>query len=137
MPARTIEARHPAQINIGRAPQPCHHGPCPWIPWRGAEITIYVWCAIGAVAGWLAGVMMASKGIVQRLEEVSVGIFGAVVGAEITKAVFLGGSPDTGVGAVGIATAVAGAVLFLALLKMMRGAVGPLRAGKSPSARRR
>ena len=81
--------------------------------------------------------MMASKGIVQRLEEVSVGIFGAVVGAEITKAVFLGGSPDTGVGAVGIATVVGGAVLFLALLKMMRGAVGPLRAGKSPSARRR
>ena len=106
-------------------------------PWRGADITIYVWCAIGAVAGWLAGVMMASKGVVQRLEEVAVGIFGAVVGAEITKALFLGGTPETGVGAVGVVTAIGGAVLFLSLLKVMRGAVGPLRAGKSPAARRR
>jgi len=109
----------------------------PWLPRRGAEITVYVWCAIGAVVGWLFGVATAVPGKVLRLEEVAVGMFGAVIGAEVLQNVFTRGVPATGVTPVGLAAAVGGAVLLLAVLKVMRKAVGPLRPGKAPSARRR
>ena len=78
---------------------------------------------------------MTSTGKVVRVEEVLVGMFGAVVGAEVMRT--MSGTPDSGVTLLGVAAAVGGAVLLLALLKAMRGAVGPLRSGKSPSARRR
>ena len=109
----------------------------PWLPRRGAEITVYVWCAIGAVVGWLFGVATAVPGKVLRLEEVAVGMFGAVIGAEVLPNLFASGAPPSGISPVGIVAALVGAVLLLALLKVMRKAVGPLRAGKAPSARRR
>ena len=80
---------------------------------------------------------MASTGKVQRLEEVLVGVFGAVIGAEVVKAVLLGPNAGAGVSAGGLGAAVAGAVLLLVLLRLMRGAVGPLRSGRSPGANRR
>src|SRR6478609_7036211 len=97
----------------------------PWLPRRGAEITVYVWCAIGAVVGWLFGIVMAVPGKVQKLEEVAVGMFGAVIGAEVLQNVFTSGAPATGVTPVGLFAAVGGAVLLLAVLKVMRKAVGP------------
>ena len=48
----------------------CHHGP-PWFPWRGAEINFYIWCAVGAVVGGMAGLFIGSKTRVTRIEEVS------------------------------------------------------------------
>jgi len=109
----------------------------PWLPRQGAEITVYLWCAIGAVVGWLGGVVMATTGKVQRLEEVAVGMFGAVIGAEVLPNVFASAVPASGISPVGIVAALVGAVLLLALLKVMRKAVGPLRSGKSAAARRR
>jgi uncharacterized membrane protein YeaQ/YmgE (transglycosylase-associated protein family) len=109
----------------------------PWLPRRGAEITVYVWCAIGAVVGWLFGVVTPVPGKVLRLEEVAVGMFGAVIGAEVLQNVFTSGPAATGITPVGLFAAVVGAVLLLAVLKVMRKAVGPMRSGKSPSARRR
>ena len=109
----------------------------PRLPRRGAEITVYVWCAIGAVIGWLAGAMMATTGKIQRLEELGVGMFGAVIGAEVLQSLFTSGTAAAGVTPVDIVAAAGGAVLLMAMLKMMRKAVGPLRSGKSPAARRR
>ena len=87
--------------------------------------------------GWLAGFLMVSTGKVQRLEEVAVGAFGAVIGAESVAALFQGDKPVPGITGMGIAGAFGGAVVLLALLRMMRGAVGPMRSRKSPAARRR
>lgn len=109
----------------------------PRLPRRGAVIAVYVWCAIGAVVGWLAGIVMASTGKVQRLEEVGVGMFGAVIGAEVLQNMFARGLPEGSISPVGLVAAVGGAVLLMALLKGMRKVVGPLRSGKSPAARRR
>lgn len=108
-------------------------------PWRGAAITFsfFIWCAIGALAGWLFGMMMQSRGRIQRVEEVLVGVFGSFIGAESTAAMLAQAEPATGVPPAGIAGAVIGATVLLALLRIMRGAVGPLRNSKSPAARRR
>jgi uncharacterized membrane protein YeaQ/YmgE (transglycosylase-associated protein family) len=108
-------------------------------PWQGASITFsfFIWCAVGALAGWLFGAVTASKGKIQRLEEVLVGVFGSFIGAESTAAML--GQPETATGfnPAALAGAVVGAIVILVLLRVMRGAVGPLRNSKSPSARRR
>jgi uncharacterized membrane protein YeaQ/YmgE (transglycosylase-associated protein family) len=115
----------------------CHHGP-PWgLPWQGAEIEIYLWGAIGAVAGWLAGTVMGSRGKVQRLEEVLVGIFGASIGAPVLGDMLQAGKPVPGFTAGALAGAIVGAIALLLLLRVMRGAVGPMRVRKSPTDRRR
>jgi len=89
------------------------------------------------VAGWLACAMSSSSGKVLLLEGAAVGAFGAVIGAELLAAFFQGDKPAPGVTIGGVLAAVAGAVLMLTLLKLMRGVVGPMRTRKSPAARRR
>ncbi len=81
--------------------------------------------------------MLDSKGKVQRVEEMLVGVFGAFIGGEFVVDLFRGGQsvPGVSIGAIGMA--LAGAIVMLALLKMMRGVVGPMRNSKSPTARRR
>jgi uncharacterized membrane protein YeaQ/YmgE (transglycosylase-associated protein family) len=108
-------------------------------PWRGAAITFsfFIWCAIGALAGWLFGTMMQSRGRIQRVEEVLVGVFGSFIGAESTAAMLAQPESATGVPPAGIAGAVIGAAVLLVLLRILRGAVGPLRNSKSAAARRR
>jgi uncharacterized membrane protein YeaQ/YmgE (transglycosylase-associated protein family) len=89
------------------------------------------------VLGWLAGALMGSTGKVQRLEEVLVGVFGAFIGGEFVVDAFRGAAPAApGFSVAALGMGVLGAVVMLTLLKMMRGAVGPLRARKSPTARR-
>ena len=80
---------------------------------------------------------MGSKGKVQRLEEVLVGVFGAFIGGEFVVDLFRSGAPaTTGFSVAALGMGILGAVVMLTLLKMMRGAVGPLRSGKSRTARR-
>jgi uncharacterized membrane protein YeaQ/YmgE (transglycosylase-associated protein family) len=103
---------------------------------QGAEINPFIWVAVGAIIGWAFGLLGAGSGKVSRLEEVLVGVFGAFVGGEFV-ADMLRGSSTEAFSASSLGLAAAGAVVLLVLLKIMRGAVGPLRSGKSPSARRR
>jgi uncharacterized membrane protein YeaQ/YmgE (transglycosylase-associated protein family) len=67
---------------------------------------------------------------------VLVGVFGAFIGGEFVADMVRGKSTEAfSMSSLGLAAA--GAVVMLVLLKVMRGAVGPLRAKKSPTARRR
>lgn len=108
-------------------------------PWQGAAITFsfFIWCAVGALAGWLFGMMMQSRGRIQRVEEVLVGVFGSFIGAESTAAMLGLAESATGIQPAALVGAVFGSGVLLALLRIMRGAVGPLRNSKSPAARRR
>jgi uncharacterized membrane protein YeaQ/YmgE (transglycosylase-associated protein family) len=106
---------------------------------QGATITFsfFIWCAVGALAGWFFGVVMQSRGRIQRLEEVLVGVFGSFIGAESTAAMLAQAQPEAGFQPAALAGAIVGAIVLLVLLRIMRGAVGPLRNSKSPAARRR
>jgi uncharacterized membrane protein YeaQ/YmgE (transglycosylase-associated protein family) len=79
---------------------------------------------------------MGSQGKVQRLEEVAVGVFGAFIGGEFVVDLFRGAAPAPGFSVASLGVGILGAVVMLSLLRMMRGVVGPLRSGKSPTARR-
>ncbi|MES2974934.1 MAG: hypothetical protein V4757_15070 [Pseudomonadota bacterium] len=70
-----------------------------------------------------------------RIEDVLVGVFGAFIGAEFVSGMLRAkGTADFGFGAK-FGLAVAGAVVVLGLLMMMRRSVGPLRSGKKRAER--
>lgn len=112
-------------------------------PWLGHDsrgvgklIDSYLWIFVGGALGGLAGAVQADKSTVFRIESVLVGIFGAFVGGDFLVAM-LWGPKAGGVSAVGLAMAVVGAVVMLALLSVMRRAVGPMRPAKKRASTRR
>jgi uncharacterized membrane protein YeaQ/YmgE (transglycosylase-associated protein family) len=98
-------------------------------------INSFIWVATGAAVGWLFGVLAAGSGKVNRIEEVLVGVFGAFIGGEFV-ADMIRGKPTESFSMTSLALAVAGAVVMLVLLKVMRAVVGPLHAKKRPAARK-
>ena len=81
--------------------------------------------------GWAAGVMMKSGGRTLLIENVLVGVFGAFVGGDFLVSMLNHGVVDDKTFSMrSLAFAVAGAVVMLALLRLVRNAVGPLRASK-------
>ncbi|HEY0301330.1 MAG TPA: GlsB/YeaQ/YmgE family stress response membrane protein [Rhizomicrobium sp.] len=80
--------------------------------------TLLIWLLVGAVAGWLAGVIVKGGGF-GLLGDIVVGIIGAFIGGWLlpTLGVQLGG------GLVSIiASATIGAVLLLLVLRLVRRA---------------
>jgi uncharacterized membrane protein YeaQ/YmgE (transglycosylase-associated protein family) len=79
--------------------------------------TIVVWCVVGAVAGWLAGLVTKGGGF-GLVGNIVVGILGAVVAGWLFPAL---GFALTG-GIIGtILHATVGAVLVLVVLRLVRG----------------
>jgi uncharacterized membrane protein YeaQ/YmgE (transglycosylase-associated protein family) len=86
--------------------------------------------------GWIAALMASDAGRLLMLESVGVGIFGAFIGGDFMVAMVTSGVVDSTVFSIrALAFAVAGAALMLAMLKLMRRAVGPLHVSK-PKPRR-
>jgi uncharacterized membrane protein YeaQ/YmgE (transglycosylase-associated protein family) len=80
--------------------------------------TIIIWLLVGAVAGWLAGMIVKGGGF-GLLGDIVVGIVGAVAGGWLLAHLGV----NLGVGVVGvIASATIGAVLLLLILGAMRRA---------------
>jgi uncharacterized membrane protein YeaQ/YmgE (transglycosylase-associated protein family) len=107
-----------------------HDGPEPRSGRTELPINTVIWIAIGAALGYVFTQMMKPEGRTAMIENVAVGIFGSFVGGE-----FVGdqirGAPSTNFSVTGLALAAAGAVVMLVLLRVMRGAVGPLKQGKA------
>ncbi|WP_050478075.1 GlsB/YeaQ/YmgE family stress response membrane protein [Herbaspirillum rhizosphaerae] len=79
---------------------------------------IIAWLVIGAIAGWLAGVLVKGGGF-GLLVDILVGIIGAFIGG------WLAGLFGIGVGggiAASIVTATIGAVVLLLILRLIRRA---------------
>ena len=74
---------------------------------------------------------MGTRGLVPRLEEVAVGVFGAFLGGEFLVTMVAGPAPGGAFRMAALVSALAGALVMLTVLKMMRKAVGPLRHGKT------
>ena len=79
--------------------------------------SLLIFLAIGAVAGWLAGILMSGGGF-GLLGDILVGIIGALVGGVLFGA--LGISAGGLVGA--IVTATAGAVVLIFILRLIKRA---------------
>ena len=82
--------------------------------------TLLIWLIVGAVAGWLAGVIVKGGGF-GLIGDIVVGIIGAFVGGWLLPklGVHLGGlSPIVAT----IASATIGAVVLLLLLRLIRRA---------------
>jgi uncharacterized membrane protein YeaQ/YmgE (transglycosylase-associated protein family) len=100
------------------------------------DINTFIWCAVGGIMGWVAAMLAEDAGRILMLESVAVGIFGAFIGGDFMVAMVTSGVVDPNVFSVrSLAFAIAGAALMLAMLRLMRRAVGPLRSGK-PKPRR-
>ena len=108
----------------------------PWLPWLGKDIESYIWALVGGALGGLAGAMQADKSSVRRIESALVGVFGAFVGGDFLVAM-LWGPVAGGFSGATLGMAVAGAVVMLALLSVMRRAVGPMLPAKKRAATRR
>jgi uncharacterized membrane protein YeaQ/YmgE (transglycosylase-associated protein family) len=80
--------------------------------------TLIIWLVVGAIAGWLAGVIVKGYGF-GLVGNIVVGILGAIFGGWLFGALGLGLS----LGIVGtILGATLGAVLLLLILRFVRGA---------------
>ncbi len=80
--------------------------------------SLLVWLVIGAVAGWLAGLIMKGDGY-GLVGNIIIGIIGSVIGGWLFGALFVGG-PSGIVGA--IIGATIGAVILIFILRLVRRA---------------
>lgn len=78
---------------------------------------IFAWLVVGAIAGWLAGMVMKSnQGLITNI---IVGILGALIGGFVFNAI--GSSADvTGINLPSILVAFVGAVILLAAIRFFK-----------------
>lgn len=82
-------------------------------------VSILVWIIIGAIAGWLASIVMktnASQGLVM---DIIVGIIGAFIGGFVLEAIGVDAAQG-GFNLGSLLTAFIGAVILLGLLRLIR-----------------
>ncbi len=78
-------------------------------------MNIIVWIVFGALAGWIASLVMRTDAEQGGLMNIVVGIAGAIVGGFIMQA--LGGNGVTGFNLGSLIVAILGAVVLLAIYK--------------------
>lgn len=81
---------------------------------------IIAWIILGALAGWIASMIMKSDAEMGALANIVVGIIGAFIGGWVLSLLGLGGDV-TGLNIGSLLTAVLGAVIFIALFRVIRG----------------
>lgn len=82
-------------------------------------MSILAWIILGALAGWIASLLMNTDAEQGALANIVVGIFGALVGGFIAS--LFGANGVSGVNLYSIAIAIGGSVILLAAYKAMRG----------------
>jgi uncharacterized membrane protein YeaQ/YmgE (transglycosylase-associated protein family) len=84
-------------------------------------MSIVVWIIVGALAGWVASMIMKTDAQMGALANIIVGIIGAFIGGWVVS--LFGVAPAAGeLNIPSILTAILGAVILLFVLKMMRRA---------------
>ncbi len=77
------------------------------------------WLIVGAVAGWLASMVMKTNGQQGLLMDIIVGIVGALIGGFLFNQ--FGAAGVTGFNIWSVVVAFVGAVVLLALLRVLNG----------------
>jgi uncharacterized membrane protein YeaQ/YmgE (transglycosylase-associated protein family) len=81
---------------------------------------IIVWIVLGALAGWIASMVMGRNAQMGAVANIIVGIIGAVIGGLIMNA--LGGPGVCGLNLYSILVAIGGAVVLLFIVGLFRRA---------------
>ena len=85
--------------------------------------TLIAWLVIGGVAGWLASLVMKTNSQQGMLLDIIIGIVGAFIGGFVLDMLDItGGQAVTGFNWVSLITAFIGAVILIALLRLVRRA---------------
>lgn len=82
-------------------------------------MSILVWIIIGGLAGWVASIVMKTNASQGLLADIAVGIIGAFIGGFVLNLAGIGGGID-GFNIASFGTAFLGAVIFLAILRLIR-----------------
>jgi uncharacterized membrane protein YeaQ/YmgE (transglycosylase-associated protein family) len=91
---------------------------------------------VGVVLGGLACLLAGTREKILVLENLGVGVFGAYIGGDFVASILSHGKTnDTTFSMASLGLAVGGAVVALALLRLMRRAVGPMHRSKGPRRR--
>lgn len=80
-------------------------------------MSFILWIIIGALAGWIASMIMKTNQEQGLLLDIIVGIIGAFIGGYVVS--FFGIDPDSGL-IISLITAIVGAVILLAIIKAVR-----------------
>lgn len=79
---------------------------------------IIMWIIFGALAGWIASMIMKTNEEQGAVANIVIGIIGAVIGGFIFN--LLGGSDVNGFNIYSLIVAIVGAVILIAILKAFR-----------------
>lgn len=82
--------------------------------------TVIGWIVVGAIAGWLASLVMGTNRGQSLLEDIVIGIIGGVIGGFILDVLDIGGEVS-GINLVSIVVAFFGAIVLLLILRAVRG----------------
>lgn len=83
-------------------------------------INIVFWVIFGALAGWLASIIMRTDASMGAGANIVVGIIGALIGGFVMNA--LGGQGVTGFNIYSLLVAIGGAVILLFIVRLFRRA---------------
>ena len=85
-------------------------------------IDLIAWIVLGAIAGWLAGLVVGGHGL-GVIGTIVLGIVGALVGGFLASAIGLptGGAGEGDINLVSIVVAVIGAIIVVAIAGMVMG----------------
>ena len=84
-------------------------------------LNLIAWVIVGAIAGWLASIVMKTNARQGLMMDIIVGIVGGLIGGFVLQAIGVGGAV-TGLNLGSILVAFIGAVILLAILRMVRRA---------------
>lgn len=82
-------------------------------------MSIIIWIVFGALAGWIASIIMKTDAQQGAMMNIIVGIVGALVGGFIMNS--LGQSGVSGFNVYSLLVAIGGAVVLLAIVRAFRG----------------
>ena len=86
---------------------------------RGLKMGIVLWVVLGALAGWLASIIMGTNARQGAIANIVVGILGAFIGGWLMKLIGHNGVNLGSIDLYSIAVAVGGAVLLLFVYRLI------------------
>jgi uncharacterized membrane protein YeaQ/YmgE (transglycosylase-associated protein family) len=79
-------------------------------------MNIIMWIILGALAGWIASIIMRTNAEQGAMGNIIVGVLGAIIGGMISRA--LGGPDVSGFNLASLIIAILGAVLLLFIVRL-------------------